>query len=76
MRKQKLQVNVVLLLLMGFSTIFRLQAASADTVIYQSPLKIPISLSGNYAELRGGRFHAGIDFRAYGKVGDPIYAAA
>ena len=76
MRKQKLQVNVVLLLLMGFSTIFRLQAATADTVIYQSPLKIPISLSGNYAELRGGRFHAGIDFRAYGKVGDPIYAAA
>lgn len=66
----------VLVLLVGFSTFFRLDAASSDKVTYQCPLRIPVSLSGNYAELRSGRFHAGIDFRAYGKVGDPIYAAA
>lgn len=41
---------------------------------FSAPLDIPLSLSGNYGELRGGRFHAGVDFRAYGRTGDPVRA--
>lgn len=43
---------------------------------FSAPLDIPLSLSGNYGELRGGRFHAGVDFRAYGRVGDPVRAVS
>ena len=32
------------------------------------PLDREISLAGNYGELRGGRFHAGLDFRVGGRV--------
>ncbi len=39
-----------------------------------APLKIPLSLSGSYGELRSGRFHAGLDFRVGGVVGEKIYA--
>lgn len=38
------------------------------------PLDREISLAGNYGELRGGRFHAGLDFRVGGRVGDSIKA--
>lgn len=38
------------------------------------PLKIAPSFSGNYGELRGGRFHAGVDFRVGGVVGEPVYS--
>lgn len=39
-----------------------------------SPLNIPISFSGNYGELRNGRFHGGLDFRVGGGVGEKIYS--
>ena len=34
-----------------------------------SPVEIPISLSGNFGELRPGHFHAGLDIRTQGKEG-------
>lgn len=73
--------KVVLASLLIASTSFSLFAQSesssqSPSVTYQSPVRIPVSLSGNYGELRSGRHHAGIDFRAYGKVGDPIHAVA
>ncbi len=40
------------------------------------PLDVPMSLSGNYGELRGNHFHGGIDFRVGGVVGAPIKATA
>lgn len=75
------QFRVVLVMLFLTNTSFSLFAQSSQSgerssVVYQSPVRIPVSLSGNYGELRSGRHHAGIDFRAYGKVGDPIYAVA
>lgn len=41
---------------------------------YRSPLGIPLILSGTFAELRGGHFHAGLDIKTKGKKGEKVYA--
>lgn len=38
-------------------------------VKFISPVEIPISLAGNFGELRPGHFHAGLDIRTQGKEG-------
>ncbi len=38
------------------------------------PLDKPISLSGNYGELRPNHFHAGLDFSTNNKINAPVYA--
>jgi len=38
------------------------------------PLKIPISFSGGFGELRKNHFHAGLDFRTSGQIGLPVFA--
>lgn len=43
---------------------------------FQSPLDIPLQMSGNFGELRSNHFHAGIDFRTLKKEGLNVYAAA
>lgn len=49
-----------------------------DTIpsYYQSPLKIPLALSGTFGELRGNHFHAGLDMKTQGKEGLEVYTAA
>lgn len=42
---------------------------------YAKPHDLPISLSGNYGELRATHFHAGLDFRVGGVSGEPVKAA-
>ena len=46
-----------------------------NTSAFDSPLKIPLYLSGNYGELRSTHFHAGIDLKTQGKTGQPVYSA-
>ena len=43
---------------------------------YSSPVKIPMLLSGNFAELRSNHFHSGIDIKTQGVTGFPIHSAA
>jgi hypothetical protein len=43
---------------------------------YSSPVKIPIFLSGSFAELRSNHFHSGIDIKTQGVTGVPIYSVA
>ena len=52
------------------------QHTSADikTADFSKPLDLPVSLSGNYGELRATHFHAGLDFRVGGVSGAPIKA--
>jgi hypothetical protein len=38
------------------------------------PLKVPLTLSGTFCELRNTHFHAGIDLRTDGKEGMSVYA--
>jgi murein DD-endopeptidase MepM/ murein hydrolase activator NlpD len=47
-----------------------------DPHYYSSPVKIPVFLAGNFAELRPNHFHGGIDIKTQGKTGLPVYAAA
>jgi len=48
----------------------------AQNIYYSNPVKIPILLSGNFAELRSNHFHSGIDIKTQGVTGIPVYAAA
>jgi len=41
---------------------------------YRVPIDLPVSLSGNYGELRSTHFHAGVDLRVGGVSGEPLYA--
>ena len=43
---------------------------------YPNPVKIPISLSATFAELRNNAFHAGVDIRTQGVEGKEVYAVA
>ena len=40
------------------------------------PLDPPLSISGNYGEIRPNHFHAGIDFSTRNQVGLPVHAVA
>lgn len=44
----------------------------AQSFDIQSPLDIPLYLSGNFGELRSTHFHAGIDLKTQGKIGQPV----
>ncbi len=53
--------------------------AQPDTVpagYFCSPLDIPLTTSGMFAEPRSNHFHSGIDFRVGGVIGKPVYAVA
>lgn len=56
----------ILLSFISFSTIFSQN--------YTSPVRIPISLSANFGELRNNHFHSGIDYRTQQVVNKPIYS--
>lgn len=43
---------------------------------FKAPMDIPLILSGTYGELRGNHFHAGLDIKTNGVVGQAIRAAA
>jgi Peptidase family M23 len=42
---------------------------------FRSPLGIPLSLAGNFAEMRSNHFHAGLDIKTNGQTGYRVYAA-
>jgi len=63
--------------LTGFLILFNISTYSQlklDTLGWIPPVDIPIYLSGNFAELRTGHFHAGIDIKTQGQEGFKIYA--
>ena len=49
---------------------------TAQLKYYATPVRIPVSLSANFGELRSDHFHTGLDFRTERKTGIPIYASA
>ena len=46
------------------------------TDYFRPPLDIPLTISGNFGELRSNHFHAGLDFRTEQRENMNIYAAA
>lgn len=51
-------------------------AAVAQAEKFSEPLKIPLILTGSFAELRVNHFHSGIDLRTEGRTGLPVFPAA
>lgn len=43
---------------------------------FRSPMNIPLTTSGTFAEVRNNHFHSGMDYRIGGVVGEPVYAVA
>lgn len=43
---------------------------------FTSPFDFPLSLSGNFGELRANHFHGGVDFKTQGVVGKPVRCIA
>lgn len=48
----------------------------APALEFANPLNIPINVSGNFGELRGTHFHAGLDIKTQQRIGLPVYAPA
>ena len=44
----------------------------ASEKIFTPPFDFPLTLSGNFGELRANHFHGGLDFKTQGAVGKPI----
>ena len=65
---------VALFLFYGASERVYAQDSGNREMKFRYPLEVPMSLSGNYGELRSNHFHGGIDFRVGGVVGAPMYA--
>lgn len=63
------------LLLICFSLSFNAQE-DIPKDYFESPLDIPLLLSGTFGELRSNHFHAGLDIKTKGTTGFPVHASA
>ncbi|MFM7015241.1 MAG: M23 family metallopeptidase, partial [Bacteroidota bacterium] len=61
------------LLLLFFVVPIEIFAQQPKVPSFISPVNIPISLAGNFCEIRPNHFHSGIDIRTNGKEGLPIF---
>jgi hypothetical protein len=71
----KLMRKFLLFSLIILSGCFHVFSQSDTSGFFKSPLKIPLFLAGNFGELRVGHFHAGIDLKTLGEIGQPVFAA-
>lgn len=55
---------------------FGVYAQNDNTLVFDNPLHISINASGNFGELRGTHFHAGLDIKTQQRTGLPVYAPA
>lgn len=53
-----------------------LSAQETSDQAFISPFDFPLTLSGNFGELRSNHFHGGLDFKTQGVVGKPIRSIA
>ena len=47
-----------------------------DKTIFIPPVKIPLSLSSNFGELRIDHFHSGLDIKTQGVTGKEVFATS
>ncbi|MEZ5106883.1 MAG: M23 family metallopeptidase [Draconibacterium sp.] len=60
----------------GLFILFFSLAATGQNSYYTAPVKIPLTLSASFAELRSNHFHSGIDIKTQGVTGLPVFAVA
>jgi hypothetical protein len=63
--------NILIVLLLSLNSVFAQAPKKYDFV---DPLKIPMILSGTFAELRTNHFHTGLDIKTKGTTGLPVIA--
>lgn len=68
-----MRCKILILLLFTYSLLFSQNERFPQ---YPNPVKIPISLSATFAELRSNAFHAGVDIRTQGVEGKEVFAVA
>ena len=51
-----------------------LSQVSPDATNFRSPMDIPLTVAGNFGEVRSNHFHTGMDFKTMGVEGKNIYA--
>lgn len=68
-----MRCKILILLLFAYSLLF---SQNEKFPQYPNPVKIPISLSATFAELRSNAFHAGVDIRTQGVEGKEVFAVA
>ena len=66
MKRYKWIVGLMMSVSLGVS------AQEASEKIFTPPFDFPLTLSGNFGELRANHFHGGPDFKTQGAVGKPI----
>ncbi len=69
-----MRVNLLLILFFIYRVSFGQEAFPKNYFI--NPVEIPLSLSGNFGELRDNHFHSGLDIRTQQRSGLNILAAA
>jgi len=67
-------LNTILFLAISL-TVFSQPEEKIDPHYYAVPVKIPVFLAGNFAELRPNHFHGGIDIKTQGRTGLEVDAA-
>ena len=75
MNVMKHLLKTILFLVIGYSACSQ-SPEVVDPNYYGAPVKIPVFLAGNFAELRPNHFHAGIDIKTQGRTGIPVFSAA
>lgn len=65
-----------MLFLLSLASIAQKASSDYPQGYFRNPLDIPISLSGNFGELRSNHYHMGLDLKTNAKVNLPVYAAA
>ncbi len=50
--------------------------AQGEKPTFRAPFDFPLTLSGNFGELRSNHYHGGVDFKTQGVVGKPIHCIA
>ncbi|MBA4322510.1 MAG: hypothetical protein C0408_06800, partial [Odoribacter sp.] len=64
-----------ILLLISIISVSNAINAQTDRNLFISPLKIPLSLSAGFGELRTDHFHSGIDIKTQGVTGKEVVAS-
>lgn len=68
-----MKVKLLIIILLAYASLF---AQKESFPQYPNPVKIPISLSATFGELRSNAFHAGVDIRTQGVEGKEVFAVA
>ena len=69
-------MTVLLTILLKLLLMGPLPEEPGDRTVFISPVRIPLSLSSNFGEIRTDHYHSGLDIRTQGVTGKEIVAAA